>query len=1133
MSNAPITPAPIPALQGEGVPHVPPSPRGAASEGEGRFSRSALALALTFVLAASAHAADKDRKDEAPKWDVNATHGKDSRKASFETSRGTWMNVDVSPDGQTIAFDLLGDLYTLPIAGGKAKRLLGGRAFEIQPRFSPDGKTIAFTSDRGGGDNLWTVPAAGGEPKQITKESFRLLNNPYWTPDGQYLVARKHFTSQRSLGAGEMWLYHLGGGSDGLQLTTKKNDQQDAGQPVVSPDGRYVYFSEDVTPGPAFQYNKDPNGTIYAIRRFDLQTGETDNLVQIQGGSVSPTPSPDGKWLAFARRVREKTVLHLMNLEDGSIKPIWDGLSHDQQEAWAIFGPYPNMDWLPDSSAIVTWAQGQLWKVAADGSGAAAIPFTAQVEQALDAPVRAAYRVDDGATFDPKLLRDVATSPDGKTVVFHAVGQLWTQQLPDGKPERLTSGSDFEYAPSFSRDGRQLVYTRFNDADLGAIVIRDLDSGQSRTLTTQPGFYFTPRFSPDGRRVVYVRGSGGNLVDYRFGLSNGIFVVNADGSDAQTPLRVVRAGSDAHFSADGGSLIYFNASSGLDKRLLRAPIQPDAAPKELLKLKYVDQVVPSPDGRWLAFTELYNAYLVPLTETGSAIELSKDTQALPLARISKDVGTYLHWAADSRSVHWMVGRDYHTRRLEQSFAFVPGAPAKLPEIEADRAVTLPLTVPMDHPDGTVALVGGRIITMDGEEVIEDGTVIVRQQRIVAVGPRGEVDVPAGAKVIDVAGKTLMPGIIDVHAHANHFHNGPSPQANWTYYANLAFGITTMHDPSANTQEVFGQSELVKAGLNVGPRVYSTGTVLYGADGDFKVSIEKLDDARSHLRRLKAAGAFSVKSYNQPRRDQRQQINQAARELGMLVVMEGGSTFFHNLTMILDGSTGIEHNLPVAPLYDDVIGLWKATDVRYTPTLVVSYGGLSGEYWWYDHTNVWENERLLKFFPRETLDARSIRRLHTPDWGYYHIEVAKAAKAARDAGIGVQVGGHGQLQGLAPHWELWMLGQGGFTPHQALHAATLAGAGYLGLSHDLGSITEGKLADLIVLNGNPLEKLEHTADTAMVMVGGRLYDASTMAEIGGRERPAPTFYWQRHGGVVAGSGISYGPTAECHCPKGRH
>jgi Tol biopolymer transport system component len=199
----------------------------------------------------------------AQKWNVENPPGP-QKKVSVTTDEGTWMNLDVSPDGKTIAFDLLGDIYSMPVTGGKATLLAGGKAWEIQPRFNPDGKQIAYTSDKDGGDNIWIMNVDGSNKHAVTKENFRLLNNASWTPDGQFLVARKHFTGTRSLGAGEMWLYHKSGG-EGIQLTKRKNDQQDAGEPVVSPDGKYVYWSEDVTPGPEQRYicykaAEPPNG---------------------------------------------------------------------------------------------------------------------------------------------------------------------------------------------------------------------------------------------------------------------------------------------------------------------------------------------------------------------------------------------------------------------------------------------------------------------------------------------------------------------------------------------------------------------------------------------------------------------------------------------------------------------------------------------------------------------------------------------------------------------------------------------------------------------------------------------------------------------------------------------------------
>ncbi|MGH8081225.1 MAG: amidohydrolase family protein [Lysobacter sp.] len=1069
---------------------------------------------------------DKDEK----KWDITAAHGP-TKAVRFDTDEGTWMDLDVAPNGREIVFSLVGDIYLLPIGGGQAKRISSGPAWDVQPRFSPDGREIAFTSDRGGGNNLWRMRSDGSNPVAVTKEDFRLLNNPAWTPDGQYLIGRKHFTGERSLGAGELWIYHAAGGGGGLQLTKQKNDQQDLGEPAVSPDGRYVYYSEDVTAGPNFQYNKNPHDTIYAIKRLERATGKSATVVDTAGGAVRPQPSPDGKSLAFVKRIRDKSVLHVLDLRSGEIRPLWDGLSHDMQEAWAIFGPYANFAWTPDSKSVVIWAQGKLWRVSMADGKHEQIPFTASIEQTVAEPLRFEHKLDAGH-FDPKMIRDVATSADGKTLIFHAVGQLWRKRLPDGKPERLTGNDNlYEYQPSFSADGGKLLYTTWSDEALSAIYVTSAGGGGGKRLTQEKGFYYSPHFSPDGRRIVYAKTGGGGLTGSLWSVDRGIYVMNADGS---RPVRVATSGEAPQFSADG-SRIYYLTGSGLKKKLMSVGLNGEDE-REVFNLKYVDSVSISPDGKWVAFTELFNAYVAPLMTAGASVELSKDSKALPVAPISADVGSYLHWSADSKSLHWMVGERYYSRPLNQAFAFLPGAPATIAKPSADEAgIRVGLDVPVYAPKDTVAFTHARVVTMrdaeKSQEVIEDATVVVRGDEIVAIGPSASTSVPSGARTIDATGKTILPGYIDVHAHAAHFGQGVVPQQNWAYYTNLAFGITTMHDPSATTEFVFSEAELVKAGKMVGPRVFSTGTILYGADGDFKAVINSIDDARSHLRRMKANGAFSVKSYNQPRREQHQQINQAARELNMLVVEEGGSTFNHNLPMILDGVTGIEHNIPVAPLYKDVVELWRQTDVRNTPTLVVSYGGLSGEYWWYARDNVWEDKKLNRFFPRETLDARAIRRETAPDWDYWHIQVSKQVKRLRDAGIKIQVGGHGQLQGLSANWEIWMLTQGGMSNFEALRAATIDGADYLGMSKQLGSLETGKKADLVVLNTNPLENIRATIDTRYVMVDGRLFDVDAdMAELGNKAEKAPTFYWQRHRDGQT-FGVEFGPTSVCHCPKG--
>lgn len=1066
------------------------------------------------------------QKKEEPKWDVNNPPGP-FKEVTFDLKEGTWMNLDVSPDGQTIVFDLLGDIYTMPVSGGNAKVLRQGLAWEVQPRFSPDGKKILFTSDAGGGDNIWVMNADGMDVKQVTKETFRLLNNAEWMADGQYFVARKHFTSQRSAGAGEIWLYHISGG-EGVQLTKRKNDQQDVNEPAVSPDGRYVYFSEDMYPGGFFQYNKDPNNQIFAIRRYDQQEGKVEEVV---GSGCRPQISRDGKKLAFVRRMRTESVLLVHNLATGEEFPLWNGLSKDQQEAWTIFGSYTGFDWLPDNKHIVIWGKGKLWKVDSDTGKAAEIPFQVSAKHRLAETVRFENKVFSDQ-FDVHVIRQARTAPDGKLLVFNAAGYLWKKALPDGKPERLTKATDLEYEPAFSADGNSLVYVTWNDETMGAIFKLDLRSGQSTKLTTEKGIYRTPSFSPDGKQLVYRKEDGNDHQGFAFCKEPGIYTMSASGGKAAF---VTAQGENPQFTADG-QRIFIQTGGYLFGSLTKAfkSVKPDGSDEKVIfNTQYTNQFVPSPDNRWIAFTELYKVYVAPMPMPGQSIGLSANTKAVPVAQVARDAGINLHWSADSKTLHWTLGEEYFSEPLTNRFLFLEGAVDSIPPVDTV-GLKIGLTLPADKPEGIVAFQNARILTMEGDQVIEKGTIVVEANRIKAVGPSSRVTIPRGAKIIDCSGKTIIPGLVDVHAHVGNFRFGISPQKQWHYYANLAYGVTTVHDPSSNSEMVFSQAEMVKAGTMLGPRIFSTGTILYGAEGDFKAVINNLEDARSALRRTKAYGAFSVKSYNQPRRDQRQQVIQAARELGILVVPEGGSHFFHNMTMVADGHTGIEHNIPVAPLYNDVLQFWKSTKTHNTPTLIVNYGGVNGEYYWYQKTNVWEKKRLLNFTPRPVIDSRARHRTMIPDEEYEngHILTAKSCKKLQDAGVNINLGSHGQIQGIGAHWETWMFAQGGMTPMQALKASTINGAVYLGMDKEIGSIKAGKLADLVILDKNPLTNIQHTEAIRYVMLNGRLYDADTLNEIGNYDRKRSQFYFEMEGSANAwpAMGESFGHQPTCLCGK---
>ncbi len=1063
--------------------------------------------ALALAVAGTVHAAEDDKK----KWDVNNAPG-DKATVTLDTKTGTWMTVDVSPDGQHIVFDLLGDLYVMPRTGGEAKALTHTMAWEMQARFSPDGKKITYMSDAGGGDNVWTMNADGSNAKAVTNEDFRLLNNPVWHPNGEYIAARKHYTGTRSLGSGEIWLYHISGGK-GVQLNEKPNWQKDLGEPAFSPDGRYVYYSQDTTAGKQFEYNKDSNKQIFQIFRMDLSNGKTDALVSGPGGAVRPTPSPDGKYLAFVRRVRNQSTLFLKDLASGREFPVWDKLERDMQEAWSVHGVYPAFDWTPDSKQLVVWAQGKIWQVDWQQKSASEIPF--QVKDSRE--VRKAVRYETPVApeqFDVKQLRWVNVSPKGDKVIYSALGYLYVKDVATGTPKRITKQTQhFEYFPSFSRDGREVVYVSWNDADMGTVRKLDIRSGRDTVLVKAPGKYSEPKFSPDGKSVVFVKSKGGYLTSPWHAMETGVYIVSADGKGE--PKRITEDGAAPQFASDNNAVYVTRAGLNNEvdwySKLVRIDLAGGDAvtaskEAEIAKSEFATEFALSPDGKWLSFVERFHTYVTPLPQTGKPLSIGPKMDALPVTQLDVNAGEWLHWSGDSSKVHFALADELFTGELKNAFAFVPGAPQELPKA-SESGIKIGFKQAADKPSAITAISGARLVTMKGDEVIDNGTIVIENNRIVAIGKTGDVTVPAKAITVDAKGKTIIPGLIDAHWHGGMGEDEVIPQQSWVNYASLAFGVTTIHDPSNDTSEIFTHAEMQKAGTVVGPRIFSTGTILYGAKAPFTAAISSVDDALTHLKRMKVAGAISVKSYNQPRREQRQQVLEAARQTNMMVVPEGGSLFQHNMTMVVDGHTGVEHAIPVAIAYDDVKQLWSQTQVGYTPTLNVGYGGLDGEHYWYATTDVWKHPILSTFVPPTVLQPRAVRRDTAPLEDFNIIRVAQTATELQRAGVPVNIGAHGQREGLGAHWEMWMFGLGGMTSLEAIRTATINPARYLGMDKDIGSLEVGKLADLVIIDGDVLADIRQSDKIASVMINGRLYELPTMNEVGARTKARQPFFFE--------------------------